>query len=190
MPPTRTPVALALAMLLLGCPKSAPAPTSVAEVPPAPAPTTTGEFLPAPYTAEQIRQSWRTGLVVVWQVTQGDVVNRMRWRVLADDDANVTLRYCDTDEAGAAENNCSEATDTWEALRQHAVFPAAGNSVVAVELETPFGKHPAHQYTVHGDDGTIRRFWFGVDTPGAPLLHTMEAGGVEVMRMEMLRREP
>lgn len=146
---------------------------------------------PYPYTADQIAGSWVTGLVLTWAITGEDgQVMHQRWEVGETDDEGVTITYFDTDADGAVLGEGDSASNTWLELRNHASFPAERTTVEAVTLQTPFGEHPAKRYTVAPSEegGPTKVYWFGDDTPGAPLLHQVRVGEELVMELKMTSR--
>ena len=76
---------------------------------------------------------------------------------------------------------------TWAELHAHGAFPAAATTVEdGVALTVPAGDFTTRLYVVT-DGASTRRFWFAVDLPGPPVQFTTEQGGVEVLRVQMLR---
>lgn len=177
---------------LIGCPKSAPAPALGPAAEDAATEEIERDTAPLPYTADQIARSWREGLVVVWQITAGDDVSWSRWEVVEATAEAATLAYWDSNAEHEKLGEARQATDAYVELRDHARFPESRTTIAQVEYASPWGLHKAHLYTVIGtpeDPEAIRRYWFGHDTPGAPLRHTIESGGQVVMEMKMMRRE-
>jgi hypothetical protein len=86
----------------------------------------------------------------------------------------------------------TEVVVPWAALKQHADFPADRTTQAVVTVETPLGRYETDQFTVTetAADGQteLHRYHFARGMAGPPLLYTVERGGIEVSRMEMIER--
>lgn len=189
--------------MLFACGSSVPAETLPTDVAPAgeaaqpkeesvpkPEPEATH---PTPYTAEQIRGEMPTGMVITWQMTALDTVSHQRWDVIHARTDDVLIQYSSAKPDGTAIAKGNEKWSTWEGLQSHAAFPASRTTTETETLDTPWGAVETTKYTVMpGDDESrqaIKRYWFGPDSPGAPLKTTVEIGGKQTFEMKQLTRE-
>lgn len=140
--------------------------------------------LPAPFTAAQIRDAMPVGARLRHRVRDEGGEQITTWRVLAADDASVTIEYgSETMEAAEPRS----ATHTWEELREHAAFTAGSTRWEEVRLDTPVGPLDCRRYTVNEGD-TERVFWFAHAVPGAPVRAVVSQAGQVVSEMELVER--
>ncbi|MEZ4322960.1 MAG: hypothetical protein R3F61_36175 [Myxococcota bacterium] len=169
-------------LLALACTGSTP------EAPQAPAPAPVAE--PAsgtpvtpdgpPFTAEQIRDAMPAGQVVRWRYDIGPNTTTVEWRVRAADATSMTL---ESRPPGSVD------VSTWEALRDHGVFPAASTTLeVGVPLTTGLGDLITRKYVVT-DGSEVKTYWFADAYPGPPVQHDVSVDGRRTFHMEQIARE-
>lgn len=176
---------LALLALLACAPKVEPAPAPVLAV---------LDSAPTPYTAEQIRDAFPAGTQVRFTLTMPDgatMISAMEFTAV--DAEGATYRHAMLTASGEELSPPEESRAAWTELRDHAKFPLESTRVEEVSVTTALGTFDAWLYTVQADEEgfgpTTQRYWFAKEMPGPPVLLTVEAGGAEVQRMEMIERK-
>lgn len=182
-------VLIASLLHLAACEGPPPAPP---ESPPPPA-AATADYLPTPYTAEQIREEWIPGFTLEMERATPEQETRERWTVIEADETEVTIAFEQLDEQRQPRGDPRVETASWVELRDHARFPAAsGARREKVTRTTALGSFEGWLYTVpDGEHATVSEFFFGSETPGAPLLlviHATGDDGAPSMRLEQVAR--
>lgn len=170
-----------LALCLAAC--AARVPITAAE-PPAEA-----TMLPTPYTAEQIRDAMPVGTrITLQQATPQGVVGRMAWTVVTATPEGMSM----LEQPEGAPADAGTVDDyTWQALRDHARFPAATTTRERTAWADVLGHHEGWHYvrTEDTDAGPVlHHFWFSDDHPGPPLRMTQERGPVTLFEMTVVAR--
>ena len=151
------------------------------------APAADAATAPRLFTQAQLRAGTPQGRVIELRIeAAGEPTVIDRWEFIAVDETGATIQSVTRDVAGAV---IAEAVgrSTWAELHAHGAFPAAATTVEdGVALTVPAGDFTTRLYVVT-DGASTRRFWFAVDLPGPPVQLTTEQGGVEVLRVQMLR---
>lgn len=115
-----------------------------------------------------------------------------RWEFVRADAAGTTIRSAVYGLDGALIQDEGEAPSTWTELEAHASFPLASTAVAPSRVTVPAGTFATRLYTVDavGPDGAaqVKRYHFATRFPGPPVLFTIEQGGEEVFRMELVER--
>lgn len=143
---------------------------------PAPAPSFAVEGdAPTPFSAEQIRAATKVGRRYAWRVEEEGKPPATRVIVFTSVDEEGAVMVAGPDDASLAASSPSRAR--WDELQKHALFPAAATSVQDERVTVPAGTFDCRVYTVKDADGTVRRFYFALDLPGAPVLHFTEKDG-------------
>jgi hypothetical protein len=171
---------LALSMLLLGggCgPSEKPSATPEASEPTA----------PTPYTADDIRESSRTGRRYEWSL---DVPGKPRVvRVLTFVKVNkggAEVESMTLDATGHMLGEPERSRATWPELRDHAAFPKSSVTVTEETVTVPAGAYPCKVYTLRS--GTkVSRFWFANTMPGPPVKLVITEGGTTTESRELVR---
>lgn len=171
---------------------SGPAATPPA-APVAPAATAASDVAPKPFTAEQIRAAMPVGHEVRFRVEKaGAPPLVMQWNVIAADAASMTMTTRLFAEDGTLVADEGQETHRWDALVEHAAFPAAATVRSEGPVEVPAGKFAGMTYVVRGEEGgapTVTTYVFARELPGPPVSMVVEAGGAVVMRMTLLSRK-
>jgi hypothetical protein len=143
---------------------------------------------PTPYTAEQIRAATTRGRRYAWRVEEPGKPAEQKLIVftVVGEDGAVFVSGSDDDSLKLS----SPARATWEELRKHAEFPAAETSIQAERVKTPAGEFDCKLYTVKKADGTVLRFYFANELPGAPVLFYTEKNGERLSTSTLVVYEP
>ncbi|MEM7048183.1 MAG: hypothetical protein AAF604_00925 [Acidobacteriota bacterium] len=152
------------------------------------APMLASETLPTPYTAEQIREAWVPGLVVVSRVEASGQTILTRTEVIAADSEQVTLSAQQTDPDGNYLPEVAEHKASWTELRDHARFPADRAERRRQRRETPLGELDGWLYEVDHGDGSRGSFFFADDYPGSPVVFVQYHGKAATMLSEQIER--
>jgi hypothetical protein len=127
---------------------------------------------PTPFTADEIRRNSPAGKTIELVVeAEGTPPFRRVNRYLEADaqGARIERRRIGSDEPPQT------ARSTWLELQEHASFPADRTTIVTETIDTPLGRLDCLRYTVRGDDGSVRTFWFATDLPGMPVRSEVRA---------------
>lgn len=145
-----------------------------------------GEFLPTPYTAEQIRDATWVGRRYRFRIeSQGSPVVLSEFMFLSVSEEGCRFRHQNFDEGGTALEYPIEVDAVWSELRDHARFPAEGNSVTKGETTTPAGTYSVRIYEIR-EGGVTSRYHFAVDLPGPPVHMESEVDGRITYRMDVI----
>lgn len=156
-----------------------------AGAPPVAAPAAV-ELAPRPFTADQLRAAMPVGHTFRWRESKPEGVAELTWRVTAADASGCTIASERTPEGGAAVAEPPE-TSTWQALANHASFPAAATRIDDSSIDVGAGHFTTRRYVVTAD-GVTREMHFAPDLPGPPVLMKVSQAGREVFRLELLER--
>jgi len=179
---TRSAVASAFALSLFALlPACGPS-----EKPPA-APTAGEPTAATPYTADEIRESSRTGRRYEWNVEapgkprEVRVLTFVRVKKGGAETETVTL-----DSTGHMVGEPARSSATWQELRDHAAFPASHVAITEETITVPAGTYPCKVYTL--TDGTkVSRFWFANTLPGPPVKIAITDNGAPQEGRELFR---
>ena len=146
--------------------------------------------MPRPYRAEQIAAAFSLGTWNRYRIaTAGRPTVEQRTEVVAWSPEEVTMEQQVFAEDGQALGPAAPMQATWDELREHAAFPAAGTVLHLAELSLPCGSFACQRYTVHGEANgqpSVSTFWFANDRPGPPVLYTVDTAGERSMTMTLL----
>lgn len=170
-----------------GCDLPEPAMHACDAAPPSPSLSAEGDA-PTPYTADEIREATLPGRRYVWRIEEDGKPPTTRVLVFERVDAQGAELVAGPDDASLGE--ASPKRVTWEELRKHALFPAKNTSIQRERITVPAGELECRVYTVKDDDGTLRRFYFADDLPGAPVLHFTEKQGHRVSTTTLVEHTP
>lgn len=177
----RTPLACLLLSLTAILPACGPE-----EKPPA-APTAAEPTASTPFTADEIRESSRTGRRYEWNVDspgkprQVRVLTFVRVNKGGAETENVTL-----DEAGHMMGEPVRSSATWQELRDHAAFPATKVAITEESVTVPAGTYPCKLYTLT-EGAKVSRFWFANTMPGPPVKIAIVEDGTPKESRELAR---
>ncbi len=156
------------------------------EKPPA-APGASEPTANTPYTADEIRESSRTGRRYEWNV---DVAGKPREvRILTFVRVNkggAEVENMTLDATGHMQGEPVRGSATWQELRDHAAFPAAHVTITDESVTVPAGTYPCKLYTVT-DGAKVSRFWFANTMPGPPVKLAIAEGGAAKETRELFR---
>ncbi len=139
--------------------------------------------LPPPFTAAAIRRGCGAGRAITTRTTRtarstgegGEEVRVQRTTFEAERDGQAIFRVAELDAEGAVVKEHEPVQAPWEALRDHAAFPA-GATWAEERIAVPAGTYDTRRYTV--SRGTEEhRFWFSLAHPGPPVKHEVREGG-------------
>ncbi len=140
-----------------------------------------------PYTADEIRESSRTGRRYEWNVEvpgkprEVRVLTFIRVNKGGAEVENVTL-----DATGHMVGEPVRGSATWQELRDHAAFPASRVAVTEESITVPAGTYPCKLYTVT-EGAKVSRFWFANTMPGPPVKLAITEGGAAKEQRELFR---
>lgn len=197
-------LSFALFVFVAGCgcpnanrdmPGAAPmAPAAPGDAPAASAPSVPAQkpapIHPAPFTAEQIRDATKPGRSYVFRMEMKDkpvVLRKIHFLKVDKDGAEV--ESVSTDEKGAVLEQKPPKRVPWTELRSHGEWPNDRVTTSDEEISVPAGKFRCTLFTVREDDGSIGRYWFAKDMPGAPVRFTNEKGGVVVLSSALVEHK-
>jgi hypothetical protein len=148
-----------------------------------------------PFTAAQIHDATLPGRTYDFEVEQaGAPVVGLRLRFLAVYDGHAHVERSTFDAEGQAVGPTESATVSWDDLVRHAAWPRAATTIEPAHITVPIGEFDdAVLYTVREDEGgkaKVTRAWFARTMPGAPLVHIVSVGGVDVTKMRLVRYSP
>ncbi|HSN54582.1 MAG TPA: hypothetical protein VLT32_07900 [Candidatus Sulfomarinibacteraceae bacterium] len=187
MRPTTLAIAIAIAVLGLGC-AGTEGPETEAELAAEIGP---GEpaSLETPFTAEEIRDEWVEGLEITVRRWTPSAEAFESWAVVAADNAGVDIAAVRVDADGAPVGEPAARHSTWAELRDHAAFPADLAVRERMFRETPLGRFEGWLYTVDDpSSGTVNEFFFAESLPGAPLQVRVLRDGEVVEIFEQVER--
>jgi len=142
-----------------------------------------------PFKAAQIRAATATGRTYVWRVSgPAGPSGEREARFEAVDDDGATLVSSGRDEAGKPVGE-ERTKVTWAELEGHARFPAAMLTVKEETVTVPAGEFACLLYEVKEPDGSLARFWFAKDLPGAPVKIEASKDGTLLERRELVKHE-
>lgn len=153
---------------------------------PAQAPAEQRELLPFPFSAEQIRDAWKPGLVYMIEnkTPQGSAMQR--WAVVSADDEGVEIEYANVGQDGAVMGETQVQRALWTELRDHASFPAAMSTRQDVRRQTALGEVDGYLYTVVNEGAKMTtEFFFAAEMPGAPMHMVIRKDGAEALAMRV-----
>jgi hypothetical protein len=157
-----------------------------------PAETTGGEMAPTPYTADQIRDASRTGRTYVYRVeAEGEPVRIREMRFFTVDAAGAEIVTTVFDEQGTEIHSEPPSRSSWEELRRHALFPRDAVEISDEEITVPAGTFACMLYTLTDRaEGSVTKFYFARELPGAPVLFFTDANGHRVMTTTLVSHDP
>lgn len=147
-----------------------------------------GEMLATPFTAEQIRDEWIEEFSLLMQKGSPSGGTLERWTVLAADEEGVEIEFAPVNHQGEAAGDPQRSRSTWEALRDHAAFPAALASREEAIRETPLGQLDGWLYKVRGEDGGETEYFFAKSLPGAPVQMRVTQDDTLILEMTQIER--
>jgi hypothetical protein len=148
---------------------------------------TGADLLTRPYTTEQIRETNTPGTTLVFRISQPEQPPVLQIFEFGDTDGSfVDLGGRVTDLDGQSIGETQVSRPSWEELRDHATYSRQDTTRSDESVKVPAGSFRCTLYTVRKPDGKIDRFWFATNRPGPPVLCTIEEGGAEIFRMELL----
>lgn len=158
-------------------------------------------MVPTPFTAAEIRDAMPVGTTVALrQETPGATPVVARWEVVDADDDAVLIEYTRATEDGVALTPPTRKRDLWTDLESHARFPAASTTRVRTSMATPLGTFEGWRYEVRAStpgqepvpgappSDEVRTLFFADAWPGPPLVMTVQRGGQQVLRLEVVER--
>jgi hypothetical protein len=180
---------LPLAVLLsTGCAAAPPVTAVPAAAPPSAATAAAaGGVFPAPFTAAQIRDATRPGRTYVFRVESAGkptVIRSIEFTRVDGDRAEMTAAV--KDESGAVLRALPPKAVTFEELRSHGEFPRAAVTTAEETITVPAGRFECLVYRVQEQDGSVSRYFFAKDMPGAPVLFYTEKDGARLMTSTLL----
>ena len=147
------------------------------------------EILEPPFTADEIRDEWVTGLILMVRRSDPEEIVFERWTVVEADDQGADIEYVTTDDKGNPTGDPSVKRSTWVELRDHAAFPAAQASREWVERSTQIGELEGWLYRVSTPDtAAVQEFFFAEEVPGAPVQMRIVDGENTVYELEQFMR--
>lgn len=166
-------------------PRSAPPPAPIAEAVKAPV-----ELAPLPFTAAQIRDATRNGRRYTFRIEvpgEPTVIEHITFFRVNAEGASLSIGGTSSD--GKAFGTSPDRV-TWEDLSRHGAFPKAATSIAEETVEVPAGKFACAVYTVHKPDGTVARYAFAKDLPGAPVLYTADKDKKRIRTSTLIEHVP
>ena len=152
-----------------------------------------GDMHATPYSAEEIRVANPAGRWRVFSVSEaGGPPWRMRMRFTTTAEERATYDVVPVDDAGVPIGEPRSSHASWEELRLHASWPASRTTASDETIATPAGQLACRLYVIidpsANGGATTTRAWFASDPrlAGPPVLMTVEQGGLERSRMELL----
>jgi len=177
---------------LAGCGGAPPAPPP--SRPPSPSASASAapieELAPAPFTAEQVRGATRNERRYTFRVEQEGQPTAL---------VHLTFYHVDAEGARVSEGGTREdgtgygvspGRVTWAKLQLHGFFPKAATTITEETILVPAGKFACLVYTVKKGDGTVSRYYFAKDLPGAPVLTTIEKDGKRRKSSTLIEHTP
>ena len=147
------------------------------------------EILERPFTAEEIRDEWVTGLILMVRRSDPEGIVIERWTVIETDDDGADIEYVTTDDSGNPTGEPSIKRSTWGELRDHAAFPATHASRDWVKRSTQIGELEGWLYRVSNPDTTaVQEFFFAEKVPGAPVQMRIFDGDSTIYEFEQFMR--
>ncbi len=152
------------------------------------------DTLPTPFTADQIRDAFPAGTVIVWQQERAGELTHNRWTVAASDAQGMDLTVDDAFDGDAATTRT--ARHPWIVLRDHALFPVHHATRTRTSISTLLSTHgpmPAWRYDVEAPGApdaspTLTTFWFADALPGPPVRMDTTRDGALVTRLQQVAR--
>ena len=146
-------------------------------------------ILERPFTADEIRDEWIPGLILMLRRTGSEGVGVERWTVLKADDEGVDIESVDTDDNGNATGEPKVNHSTWFELRDHATFAADRSTREWVSRSTTLGVFDGWLYRVSDPDAdTMTEFFFVPTLPGAPVQMRIFKKGTVIFELEQIIR--
>ena len=139
------------------------------------------DSLPAPYSAAQIREEGTPGFTLEMERTTPEGWVRGRRTVIDADEDTATIAFERLDGDRQVQGGPRVQTARWNELRDHALFPISeGARRERARRKTALGTFDGWLYTISDPaQGTVSEYFFGAQTPGAPLLLVTRAAGSE-----------
>lgn len=146
-------------------------------------------ILRRPFTAEQIRDEWAQGLMLVMATRSADGMTLERWSVVVADDDGADIEVVPIDTEGNATGEPRVGRSSWVELRDHANFPADVATREDVVRETPLGELDGWLYRVPDPAaGTVSELFFARSLPGAPVEMRITRDGEPFMELAQIER--
>lgn len=146
-------------------------------------------ILKRPFTAEEIRDEWVTGLVLMMRRSYPENTRIERWTVVNADEEGADIEYVATDDNGNPIEEPRVERSTWVELLEHATFPAAHSTREWVSRTTQLGELEGWLYRVTDPDkATVQEFFFAGSLPGAPVHMRILDGDATVFELEQFAR--
>jgi len=150
------------------------------------APLGAEEFLPTPYTAEQIGEIWKQGYTTTMKVwtPQGETVSVTTVDSWSREEIKTSAQ--ELDPSGSPVGDKEVGSSSWEALRDHAKFPAPLSKRERASRQIELGELEGWLYTVNHEDGRVSEFFFADDFPGPPVWFSQTKDGETLFRAETI----
>lgn len=180
-------------LLTVACVHPAPPAPPAAPEPAASAPASAAPTLTPPFSPAQLAAAFPDGTTLRLQITEaGGPPVVQRWVFTGGDAEGTTIQSTVSTPSGTLLKDEGAERSTWVELSRHAAFPAADTTVGDSEVTVAAGHFATWLYTVRAtaEDGTpvLKRYHFARTVPGPPVLFTIQQGGTELFRMELLER--
>ena len=152
----------------------------------------TPDTVSPPVSLDEFRSAFPAETTLLVRYTHDGETHEERWTWTRVDDVGCTIAGLTCDLDGNVVTDDGEATVTWAELMSHATFPADHTVRSDASIDVMAGHYDTWLYVVEetAEDGTptTSRFHFARTQPGPPVLMTVEQGGTELLRMELVER--
>ncbi len=147
-----------------------------------------GAMAPTPYTSAQIAAACAPGRFSLFEDTDADgAVTYSRTTFVEGAEGLATFEMTAADADGAPLGEARTVSVPWDALRDHASYPASQTTITDATIETPAGRFETRHYEVAGEDGTTTHAWFARSLPGPPVRHEVRGPDGALVSSMVLR---
>jgi hypothetical protein len=179
---------IALALFATACGPSAPASTPAASKPPA---TTAADTTAPPFDAAALRDAFKVGLTLRYQITQEGTTRVEQWQVTAADAETCTMnvKIFNADGSSMIEDT-GDHSSKWTELEGHGKFPAARTTRTDSSIDVPAGHFDTWLFVVTPASSTesTKTMHFARNLPGPPVWLEFKQGDLVVNQMQLLSR--
>lgn len=149
---------------------------------------------PTPFSAAEIRAACPHGRMDVFRVPAAEGQSTlMTWRFMDPDEEGVTVETYRAVEGGPKIGEPSQRRERWEALQQHASFPADAVEVRERDVTVAAGTFACWTYRVSSaqSDGSplTQEFDFAKERAGPPIRVAKLDGDTVTVLMELLQHQ-